>query len=86
MFRYILSLSIYTYKTCTVRLNQYLIPGSFFNRVGKNSGAWHQWSQKFFQVSRKNEREKGKGISTEKRENGKSFFCQNCKDLIDSHY
>ena len=36
-------------------------------RGGKNwgGGPWHQWSQKFFQISRENEKTNGKGIKTE---------------------
>ena len=54
---------------------------------GKNSGPWHQWSQKFFQFSRKNEKEKVKVINTEKWKDGKSIFVKIAKAVvIDSCY
>ena len=55
---------------------------SELRRGGKNSGPWHQWSQKFFQVSRKNEKERGKGINLEKQKNGKLIFCQDRKGCL----
>ena len=51
-----------------------MISSMHLQGVGKNSGPWHQWSQKVFQVSRKNEKEKVKVINTEKWKNGKSIF------------